>query len=510
MISSGEKDHYLKTELYQLLADDPDIFDWIQKGSLDGIWYLDLENPEEEWYSDEFKRCFGYEPHEIPNKSSWWQENIHEDDLKGPVDAWHRHVADASFPYDQLVRYWHKDGSLVWVRCRGIAIRDENGKALRFLGAHTDVTALARAQARYELLGDKLTDGVWEWNIQTGKLILSPRFEEVLGYTPGELKLHIDVWIETLLHPDDAHLGWAALNEHFEKGAPYNIELRYKHKQGHYLWLRTAGSVIERTREGEPLVMVGIHTNVTELRNSNVSLTASNSSLVQANDDLKDFAYVVSHDLQEPLRMISSYVSLFERKYSGSVDQRAEKYIKYITEGTERLSTLLDDLLRFSRIDTTDEEFTKVDLGKVLGGVLDDLSVLLEERNVKVTTAPLPLAQGRKSHFRLIFQNLIANAVKFSSENPEIRVSYRVDGAFSVVGVHDNGIGIAPEHHEKIFDIFSRLHTRNEYPGTGMGLAIVKRAIEKNGGTVWIESQLGLGSNFFISLPRTEKHDTED
>ena len=146
MSNDENKEHYLKAELYRLVQQDPSIFEFIQNGSLDGIWYWDVENPEQEWLSPRFKEVFGYEDHEIPNTSTWWQENIFPEDLVVAIDNFNRHCADPNHPYDQIVRYRHKDGSTVWVRCRGLAIRDANGKALRMLGAHTNVTALKEAE----------------------------------------------------------------------------------------------------------------------------------------------------------------------------------------------------------------------------------------------------------------------------------------------------------------------------------------------------------------------------
>ncbi len=145
---SQQSEHYLKRELYELFQKNPHIFEFLQAGSLDGIWYWDLENPTEEWLSPRFKELFGYEDHEVPNTSTWWQQNILPEDLQVAVENFNKHCADPKHAYDQTVRYRHKDGSIVWVRCRGIAIRDETGNAIRMLGAHTDVTALKQANEK--------------------------------------------------------------------------------------------------------------------------------------------------------------------------------------------------------------------------------------------------------------------------------------------------------------------------------------------------------------------------
>lgn len=496
----SEDDHYLKKELYSRIAREPALFEWLQSGSLDGIWYLDLENPEEEWYSDEFKRLFGYEPHEVPNKSSWWMENIHQEALDEAMEAWQKHVSDPSFPYDQIVRYWHKDGSLVWVRCRGLAIRDENGTAIRFLGAHTDVTDLASSRLRYDRLGLDLTDGLWEWDISTNQNYFSPAWVRALGYEPGELDSVVETWIN-LLHPDDKDRALEAATAHLKEGVPYNIDLRYLHKDGSIRWMKSRGAVLVWDKNGNPLKMMGTHTDITALQMSHDSLEALNEGLTKSNEDLKDFSYVVSHDLQEPLRMISSYVALFERKYSGKVDEKAEKYIKYISEGADRLNLLLEDLLRFSRLETTDEDRKEVDLDSILDSVLQDLEIMIKEKSVVVRRDPLCRVRGIKTQLGLVLQNLVSNAIKFCPSSPEIDISCSCYDGMLTVCVKDNGIGIDPKYRDQIFDIFSRLHTRSEYPGTGMGLAIVRRAIEKHGGEAWVESELGKGSSFYFTLP---------
>ena len=209
MSNDENKEHYLKAELYRLVQQDPSIFEFIQNGSLDGIWYWDIENPEQEWLSPRFKAIFGYEDHEIPNTAAWWQENIFPEDLVVAIDNFNPHCADPNHPYDQIVRYRHKDGSTVWIRCRGLAIRDANGKALRMLGAHTNVTALKEAEGlrleslerlvkertrelqksetQFKTLLESAPDGVVVCD-ESGKIVLvNDETERLFGYKRDEL-----------------------------------------------------------------------------------------------------------------------------------------------------------------------------------------------------------------------------------------------------------------------------------------------------------------------------------
>jgi light-regulated signal transduction histidine kinase (bacteriophytochrome) len=234
------------------------------------------------------------------------------------------------------------------------------------------------------------------------------------------------------------------------------------------------------------------------------ALHEKTDALARSNAELEQFAYVASHDLQEPLRMVSSYVQLFEKRYAGRVDDQAKKYIDYAVEGAKRMQALIGGLLEFSRVGRIDEPFGAVDTSAALDQALLNLRSAIEESRGTVTRGPLPKVTGHSGRLAQVFQNLLGNAIKFRrpGEAPAIHVSAvprRAEWHFSV---RDNGIGIDPQYLERIFVIFQRLHTRAEYPGTGIGLSICKKVIERHGGRIWVESQLGAGANFQFTLPR--------
>jgi chemotaxis family two-component system sensor kinase Cph1 len=233
------------------------------------------------------------------------------------------------------------------------------------------------------------------------------------------------------------------------------------------------------------------------------ALTERAAQLARSNHELEEYAYVASHDLQEPLRMVSSYAQLISRRYSGRLDKDADEFLGYAVDGAKRMQRLVDDLLSFSRVGTRGEPFRQVSLEVVLGQALDDLSVTLAESGGVVTHDPLPEVRADAPQVRQLLQNLIGNALKFrGAEPPQIHIGARRGPDGITISVHDNGIGIAPEYQEKIFVMFQKLHPRDRYPGTGIGLAICKKIVERHGGRIWVESmgQAGDGSTFFFTL----------
>ena len=232
-------------------------------------------------------------------------------------------------------------------------------------------------------------------------------------------------------------------------------------------------------------------------------LAAANEQLRRSNDDLTRFAYVASHDLQEPLRTVGSYAGLLARRYEGKLDEQADKYIRFVVDGAKRMQLLVQDLLEYSRAGTQALNYGKVDVGEILQQVKDNLRLAIAERKAQITSAPLPTVEGDASKLTLVLQNLVANALKFSKPEapPEIQIDARRERDAWSISVQDNGIGFDPSYAEKIFVIFQRLHGVGAYPGTGIGLAICKRIIEGHGGHISATSIPGVGSQFSFSIP---------
>jgi light-regulated signal transduction histidine kinase (bacteriophytochrome) len=242
-----------------------------------------------------------------------------------------------------------------------------------------------------------------------------------------------------------------------------------------------------------------------ELANLARELEIRATELERSNADLQQFAYAASHDLSEPLRMVSSYVQLLARRYKDKLDSDADEFIEFAVDGTTRMQALIDGLLIYSRAGTADYVHEPVDCSKVLHETLTAIHTTLRETGATINAGPLPTVQGDATQLSQLFQNLVSNAIKFAGEEPPvIQISAeREDGAWHFI-VADNGIGIDPEHAERIFAVFQRLHGRGEYPGSGVGLAICKRIVERHHGRIWVDSSPGEGSTFHFTIPADE------
>lgn len=234
-------------------------------------------------------------------------------------------------------------------------------------------------------------------------------------------------------------------------------------------------------------------------------LKQTSSDLARSNTELQQFAYVASHDLSEPLRMIVSYLQLLMQRHSANLNEEAREFIGYAVDGAERLQKLMQDLLTYARVDRREREFERTDCGEVLNTALTNLKLTIDEAGAVIEREPLPTVRGDPLQLTQVFQNLISNAIKFRGQAaPRLSISARRDGAEWIFTVQDNGIGIEPKNFERIFNLFQRLHTRQEYSGTGIGLAICKKIIERHGGRIWVESVPGQGAAFRFTLPSAE------
>jgi signal transduction histidine kinase len=241
-----------------------------------------------------------------------------------------------------------------------------------------------------------------------------------------------------------------------------------------------------------------------ERKRAQAALQQTTEEVKRSNRDLEQFAYIASHDLQEPLRAVGGYVKLLQRRFPQNMDPKALEYINGAAEGADRMERLISDLLAFSRVGTRGGNFSPAALSPILNQALHNLQTSIESTRAKVTCDPLPTLAVDATQIMQIFQNLIGNAIKFrSGRPPEIHVGAQKQEDRWVFSVRDNGIGIEPQYFERIFQIFQRLHTRRHYPGTGIGLAICKKMVERHQGDIWVESEPGRGSTFFFSIPET-------
>lgn len=248
--------------------------------------------------------------------------------------------------------------------------------------------------------------------------------------------------------------------------------------------------------------LLAVSRDITERKKAEDELRKLAAELERSNSDLQQFAYAASHDLQEPLRSISGFVKLIEKRYKGKLDEKADEFIDYTVEGVKRMQILIKDLLEYSQVGTKGKKITQTNCSVTLEEAIHSLRSVIEESGVELTYDLLPTVTGDASQLSRLFQNLIGNAIKFHGDKPlKIHISADHKGDEWVFSVKDNGIGIDPKFAERIFVIFRRLHTKEEYEGTGIGLAICKKIVEHHGGRIWIESEPGNGSTFYFTIP---------
>jgi PAS domain S-box-containing protein len=346
-------------------------------------------------------------------------------------------------------------------------------------------------------------------------LTINNKLEELLGVKNGDLKGKTDYDIFTKELADYYRANDQKVLEerkaiHFEEEADLI--------DGHHSFIANKFPIYDN--DGKPYGVGSISTDITErklleeklkeahdnleqkVKERTEELLKSNTELRRSNEELERFAYVSSHDLQEPLRMVTLYSQLLERRYKNSLDDDADDFIEYIVENAKRMKQLIDDLLEYSRLSSQTKEFEKVNLEKVLDTVFKNLSISIIENNVKVTYESLPSVLADQNQMLQVFQNLITNAIKFRGhKSPEINISAHKDENEWIFSVSDNGIGIKLEHQKQIFVVFKRLHTKDEYPGSGIGLSITQKIIKQHGGKIWVESEPGKGSTFYFTIP---------
>jgi chemotaxis family two-component system sensor kinase Cph1 len=277
-----------------------------------------------------------------------------------------------------------------------------------------------------------------------------------------------------------------------------NVEKTLLAKDGRKIPVSFSGSVV-RAKNNSIRGIVCVAQDITERKRMEVALARRAEELAQSNVELEQFAYVASHDLQEPLRMITSFLQLLSRRYAEKLDETADEYISFAVDGASRMQGLIHALLEYSRVGNA---YESASLEDVLEQALGNLGVALQERGAKVTHGPLPTMIIDEVLVRQLFQNLIGNAIKFCGDKiPEVHVGAEQREEDWLITIRDNGIGMDPESKERIFEIFQRLVPREEYEGTGIGLSVCKKIVERRGRRIWVDSELGVGSTFSFTIP---------
>jgi len=439
-----------------------------------------------------------------------------------------------------------QDETEVWVHTVKAPVKDEKGNFIGVLGIFWDITerkrvakALKESERRLKEVESIAHVGNWDWNIEISELLWSDEIFKIFGLDPQEFGSTLEAFLE-FVHPEDRDRVKDSINDTLYKKMPFSIDhrivladgsVRIVHEKAKVFFsdvgkpirmLGTVQDITERKKMENELIkhrdhleeLVKEHTvefenlnrklkrELAERKRAEEKVKESLEELERSNTELEQFAYAVSHDLQEPLRMVTSYAQLLEKRYKDKLDDDAKDFINYAVGGATRMQKMIDGLLLYSRIQTRGKHFVPIDCSSVVGQAISNLKIHIDETHAIVESDDLPTINADEMQLIRLFQNLIDNALKFhGTEVPRIQVSASKLGNKWMFSISDNGIGIDSEYKDRIFVIFQRLHGEDQYPGTGMGLAICKRIVERHGGQIWVDSDLGQGSTFYFTIP---------
>ena len=458
------------------------------------------------WYNRRWYEYTGTTPEQM---EGWGWQSVHDpDSLPHVLEQWQASISTGK-PFYMVFPLRGSDGVFRPFLTQVKPVYGQDGKIVNWCGTNTDITeqvkrekeTLQESEERFRLLIDATKDYA---------IIMLDADGRVVSWNEGAKRLK--GWDEQEIL--GRHFSLFYTEEAVASGHPEH-ELKIAATEGQYaeeVWLvrkngsRFMADVIITAIRGESGKLRGfakITRDITERKQAEERLQATLMDLERSNKELEQFAYVASHDLQEPLRMVSSYTQLLAQRYEGQLDDKAKKYIDYAVDGAVRMQRLINDLLAFSRISTQGKTIEKIDSHSVLGEAIHNLAAAIEENRAMVTNDDLPTVRADATQLCLLFQNLIGNAIKYrGADLPHIHVSACELGREWRFSVMDNGIGIDAQYAEKVFVLFKRLHTKQEYPGTGIGLAMCKRIVERHGGRIWFESAIGKGSTFYFTLPK--------
>ncbi|MBU2995273.1 PAS domain-containing protein [Cellulophaga baltica] len=493
-------------------------FEKIAEATNDAIWDWDVKN-NYLYQGPGYYELFGHEHNENLDAFEVWKSQVHPEDISKIIDSiklYNPGVEEHFFKNEY--RFLKADGTYANVEDRGTVIYDKKGNAVRLLGATQDITEKLRsieqikqANERFEKIAEATNDAIWDCDLEKNTVVYGYSHFRLFGYKELKEDDAFQVWKQRI-HPDDYERVGSIIEGVLQPGGDnyFNIDYRYLKADGSYANVTDRGSVITNDK-GEAIRMVGAFQDISDrtkyeesLKELNYSLKVQATELSRYNEELEQFAYVVSHDLQEPLRMITSFLTLLEKKYNEVIDDDGKKYIHFAVDGAKRMRQIILDLLDFSRVGRSDDELETLDLNILVDNIKLIFQQEIEAKHAKISIEKLPIIKSYKVLIEQLFQNLMGNALKYQKEenSPVVSVSYEDIGTHHKFVISDNGIGIDTEYYDKIFVIFQRLHGRNTYNGTGIGLALAKKIIDTLEGEIWVESELGVGSNFFFTIKK--------
>lgn len=477
------------------------------KASEIGVWDWDVVNNNLVW-DDQMYKLYGVDPAAAEAYETWYN-SVHPEDRDSSDEEIQRALSGEE-KFDTEFRVILSSGEVRYIRALATVYFNERGEALQMIGVNWDITEekkiardLKESNERYEMVAESISVGIWDWHdMDDPKVFWSPRFFKLIGYDHEQLKPDLKLF-KSILHPDDVGRTFALLDSHLEGKESFSLEYRLKTKEQGYRWFFVTGTAF-RDSNGKPLRMVGSIQDMHEEKIAKEQNVSYQEKLESSNRELERFAYVASHDLQEPLRTISSFISVLDEMYGESFDETGKKYFGYVTAAAKRMRELITDLLAFSRIGKQEPKIEEVMPNDLITNLLQDVRGVVQEKGAHIQIDDLHTVYSDPIKISMVFQNLILNAMKFSGDrDPVVKVSSRDLGSHIEFAVEDNGIGMDEKFSDQIFVIFKKLHSQDQYEGTGLGLAICKKVVEMYGGKIWVKSKLGEGATFFFTISKT-------
>jgi len=442
----------------------------------------------------------GYKPQEMLGRE--WPITVHPNDVEMLILAYQEMLTSGKVEVE--ARGVRKNGSFFYKQLTMVKACDEQGT---FNGHHCfmkDITerklterALQESEFKYRQIVELAEEGIWVIDGNARTTYANRAMARMLSYS------ELEMFGRSLFDFMEAGEKQKALDnvERRKQGISEKHEFKFKTKDGKDIWTYMSTNPV-MDEKGNLLSCCALVYNITDRKKSDQQMLQLTEDLKRSNQELEQFAYVASHDLQEPLRAVTSYTQLLAQRYQGNLDAKADKYINHIVDGATRMQQLINDLLAYSRLGTQGKKFELADCNAAVQQSLRNLQIAIAEKKAVIACDEMPTVMADESQLVQLFQNLIANSIKFCRQDiPLIDIAARRRENEWLFYVRDNGIGIDPEYADRIFIIFQRLHGRREYPGTGIGLAMCKRIVERHGGRIWVESQEGKGATFCFTIP---------
>ncbi len=487
-----------------------------------GVWSWELEAETVVW-DERAEALFGLEPGSFDGSYASWASLVLPEDLPA-AEAEISAALEKKGPFRVDYRV-DVAGDLRHFVASGVTLLDDDGAPRRMVGVVIDVTrerrareALVESEERFRATFEQAAVGIAHVSPDGTFLRVNQKVCGIVGYRPEEL---MRMRFQDITHPDDLNGDLDGVDAILGgERASYEMEKRYVTREGKAVWVYLTVSLMHEA-DGTPKYFIAVIQDIQARKRLQAQVQEANrvlearvaertAELARSNEELEQFAYVASHDLQEPLRMVTSYLQLLEERYGHQLDGDALDFMGFAVDGATRMKVLIEDLLEFSRLGTRKEERGAVDLNDVFEEVCSTLAVSAQDAQAVIESSDLPTVVGDRSRMVQLFQNLIGNAIKYRSDDPpRISVSgERFNGEWRMA-VRDNGIGIAERHAGRIFEIFQRLHSDRTVPGTGIGLASCKKIVEGHGGRIWVDSTVGEGSTFRFTLPHATMNGEE-